>query len=251
MNNKVYFFSDAHLGSIAIKGGRERELKVVRFLDRIKSDAVAIYIMGDLFDFWHEYRYTVPKGYTRLLGKLSELTDSGIEVHFFTGNHDLWCGDYLEKECGLHIHHEAQQLSIMGHSFYMGHGDGLDKTDRHYLLLRSLLHSHLCQKLFASVHPRWGIWLGQTWAGHSRKKHEGLEGYFDGPDKDGMVDYVRQYLKAHPDIEYFIFGHRHVDVDLMLTDTTRFVILGDWIEKFTYAAFDGEQLSIHHFAAQL
>ena len=238
----VYFLSDAHLGSLAIPHGRMRERRIVRFLDSIKNKASAVYMLGDMFDFWHEYRYVVPKGYTRFLGKISELTDSGVEVHFFTGNHDLWCGDYLEKECGVVLHRDSKTMDIHGYEFLLCHGDGLDKTDRKYLLLRAIFRNRICQKLFASIHPRWGMWFGLTWAAHSRKKHEKAEGYFIGAEKDGLVKFSRNYLKTHPDINYFIFGHRHVDVDLMLNKTARFVILGDWIEKFTFAVFDGQNL---------
>ncbi|HCE47634.1 MAG TPA: UDP-2,3-diacylglucosamine hydrolase [Prevotellaceae bacterium] len=243
----VYFLSDAHLGSQAIPHGRMRERRIVRFLDSIKNKASAVYMLGDMFDFWHEYRYVVPKGYTRFLGKISELTDSGVEVHFFTGNHDLWCGDYLEKECGVVLHRDSTTVEIHGFEFFLGHGDGLDKTDRKYLLLRAIFRNRICQKLFASIHPRWGMWFGLTWAAHSRKKHEKAEGYFIGAEKDGLVKFSRNYLKTHPDINYFIFGHRHVDVDLMLNKTARFVILGDWIEKFTFAVFDGQNLLLENY----
>lgn len=243
----VYFLSDAHLGSWAIPHGRTQERRLVNFLDGIKHKAAAIYLLGDIFDFWHEYRYVVPKGYTRLLGKLSELTDMGVEVHFFTGNHDLWCGDYLEKECGLILHRESLTTEIYGKEFFLGHGDGLDRTEKKYLLLRRMFHNRICQKLFASLHPRWGMQLGLTWAAHSRLKHNEVEGYFDGPEKDGLVAFSRHYLQTHPDINYFIFGHRHVDVDFMLNTTARFIILGDWITKFSFAVYDGEQLLIENF----
>ena len=143
---KVYFLSDSHLGSLAIADNRKQELRVVHFLESIKEDVSAVYMLGDIFDFWHEYRYVVPKGFTRLLGKISELTDSGIEVHFFTGNHDLWCGDYLEKECGVILHREMLLIKLGEKNFCMAHGDGLDNTEKHYLILRSIFHNKICQK---------------------------------------------------------------------------------------------------------
>lgn len=243
----VYFISDAHLGSRAIPHGRMMERRLVNFLDGIKEKASAVYMLGDMFDFWHEYRMVVPKGYTRFLGKISELTDRGIEVHFFTGNHDLWCGRYLEKECGVVLHRESCTVEIEGKLFYLGHGDGLDLSDRYYLLLRSIFHNRICQKLFASIHPRWGMDFGLAWAAHSRKKHEQVEGFFEGPERDGLVAFSRTYLKTHPEISYFIFGHRHVDVDLTIDDTARFVILGDWITKCTFGVFDGEHLFLENF----
>lgn len=248
---KIYFLSDAHLGSWAIPDGRRQELRVVHFLDQIESEASAVYMLGDMFDFWHEYRYVVPKGYTRLLGKISALTDKGIEVHFFTGNHDLWCGDYLEKECGVILHREMLLIKLGEKNFCMAHGDGLDNTEKHYLILRSIFHNKICQKMFAAVHPRWGIGFGQEWARRSRLKHEIMEGFFDGPEKDGIYRFSKELLKSYPDTDYFIYGHRHVDVDLMLNDRSRFVILGDWVTKFTYGEFDGTTLAIKHFQDNL
>ncbi len=244
---KIYFLSDAHLGSWAIGNARAMEMRVVHFLDKIKEDAAAVYMLGDMFDFWHEYKYVVPKGYTRLLGKISELTDKGIEVHFFTGNHDLWCGDYLEKECGVILHREQLQVRLDGKNFYMAHGDGLDDKEKHYLVLRSIFHNKICQKLFAAVHPRWGIFFGLEWARRSRLKHEKVEGFFAGPETDGIYRFSVSCLEQNPEIDYFIYGHRHVDVDIMMNDRTRFIILGDWVTKFTYAEFNGSSLEIKHF----
>ena len=243
----IYFLSDAHLGSWAIPHGRMHERRVVRFLDSIKDKAAAVYLLGDMFDFWHEYKFVVPKGFTRLLGKLSELTDNGVEVHYFTGNHDLWCGDYLHRECGVILHREPLTTEIYGKIFFLGHGDGLDRSDSKYLMLRKVFHNTICQKLFASIHPRWGIYFGKAWARKSRKKHEAVEGFFNGPDKDGLALFARDYLKTHTDINIFMFGHRHVDVDFQLSDTSRFIILGDWISKFSFAVFDGAKIRIDHY----
>lgn len=244
---KVYFLSDSHLGSLAIADNRKQELRVVHFLESIKEDASAVYMLGDIFDFWHEYRYVVPKGFTRLLGKISELTDSGIEVHFFTGNHDLWCGDYLEKECGMIIHRNLLHITIGEKDFCIGHGDGMDKKEKSYLILRSIFHNKVCQKLFAAIHPRWGICFGLEWARRSRLKHEKVEGFFDGVKNDGIYRFSEHYLKEYPEIDYFIYGHRHVDVDIMMNDKTRFIILGDWVSKFSYAEFNGTTIELKHY----
>lgn len=243
----VYFLSDAHLGSLAIAHDRMRERRIVRFLDDIKHKAAAVYLLGDVFDFWHEYRYVVPKGYTRLLGKISELTDMGVEVHFFTGNHDIWCGDYLEKECGVVLHRKPLTVEIYGKEFYLAHGDGLGSSDKCFLFLRSMFHNTVCQKLFAAIHPRWGMWFGLNWAKLSRLKHEGQEGISVPPDEDELLDYCRRYLVKHPDINYFIYGHRHVDVDLPVGDYSRYIILGDWISKCTFAVFDGKDLFVENY----
>ncbi|MBR3284114.1 MAG: UDP-2,3-diacylglucosamine diphosphatase [Alloprevotella sp.] len=246
----VYFLSDAHLGSLAIPHRRMQERRLVNFLDSIKEKASAVYLLGDIFDFWHEYRYVVPKGYTRLLGKLSELTDSGVEVHFFTGNHDLWVKDYFERECGMIVHRGISLTTeLYGKVFYLAHGDGLGTSDRKYLWLRRMFHNPLCQRLFASIHPRWGMWFGMRWAEYSRRKHEaqGGEPPYAGEDKEELVLFAKDYLSTHHDVNYFIFGHRHIELDLMLEEESRMLIIGDWIDKYTYAVFDGENLFLENF----
>ena len=211
----VYFLSDAHLGSRAIEHGRTQERRLVNFLDSIKHKASAVYLLGDMFDFWYEFRTVVPKGYTRFLGKLSELTDLGVEVHFFTGNHDLWCGDYLTKK---------------------------------FKMLRAMFRSRTLQTLFSALHPRWSMELGLNWAKHSRlKRIDGKEPAYMGENNEYLVLYTKEYLKSHPNINYFIYGHRHIELDLMLSSTARILILGDWINYFSYAVFDGENLFLENF----
>ena len=228
---------------------RNTERRLVRFLDSIKERASAVYMLGDMFDFWYEYCLVVPKGYTRFLGKISELTDSGVEVHFFIGNHDIWCGDYLEKECGVILHREPQTLEIGDKVFMMGHGDGLGDPDPKFKLLRAVFHNKLCQRMFSCIHPRWAIDFGLTWAKHSRLKHgkEGGNPDYMGEDKEHLVIYAKKYLQTHPNINFFVFGHRHIELDLMLTRESRIVILGDWISQFTYAVFDGSQLYMENY----
>lgn len=244
----VYFLSDAHLGSLAIRHGRTQERRLVRFLDNIKYKAQAVYLLGDIFDFWHEYKTVVPKGYTRLLGKISELTDMGVEVHYFYGNHDLWQHDYFEKECGMIVHKQEETIELNGQIFFLGHGDGLDTGDRKFKFLRSLFRNALCQKLFASVHPRWGMAFGLEWARRSRlKRKDGQEPPYQGEDREAQIIFAKSYLQSHPDINYFILGHRHIELDLMLTRTCRILILGDWISNFTYAVFDGEHLFLENY----
>lgn len=250
----IYFLSDAHLGSRAIPHARQQERRLVRFLDEIKDKAQAVYLLGDMFDFWFEYRTVVPKGYTRFLGKLSELTDHGVEVHFFTGNHDIWCRDYLERECGVVVHREPLTLDLGDKTFYLGHGDGLGDPDVKFKCLRAIFHNRLCQWLFAKIHPSWGMELGLRWAKHSRLKHDrnlnggvgGDPGYL-GEHREHLVLYAKEYLTTHPTINYFLFGHRHIELDLMLSHTARLLILGDWISQFTYAVFDGEHLLLENY----
>lgn len=244
----VYFLSDAHLGSLAIPHARMQERRLVRFLDSIKTKASAIYMLGDMFDFWDEYRYVVPKGYTRFLGKLSELTDSGVEVHFFTGNHDLWTYGYLQDECGVVVHKAPVTTEILGRVFYLAHGDGLGDPDPKYRLLHALFHSRVCQRLLNAIHPRWGMALGLNWAKHSRlKRVDGKEPPYLGEDREYLVRYAKDYLRTHQDIDYFMFGHRHIELDLMLSRKTRLMILGDWIWQFTYAVFDGEHMFLETY----
>lgn len=245
---KVYFLSDAHLGSRAIEHNRTQERRLVNFLESIKDNASAIYLLGDMFDFWYEFKTVVPKGYTRFLGKLSELTDAGIEIHFFIGNHDIWCGDYLSKECGLILHHEPLTTEIYGKEFYLAHGDGLGDNSGSFKLLRAAFHNRTLQTLFSALHPRWSMELGLTWAKHSRMKRiNGKEPDYMGEEKEFLVLYTKDYLKLHPTINYFIYGHRHILLDLMLSASARVLILGDWITYFSYAVFDGENLILEEF----
>ncbi|MBQ4524496.1 MAG: UDP-2,3-diacylglucosamine diphosphatase [Bacteroidaceae bacterium] len=246
----IYFLSDAHLGSRAIEHSRTHERRLVNFLDSIKHKAEAVYLLGDMFDFWYEFKLVVPKGYTRFLGKLSELTDMGVEVHYFVGNHDMWCGDYLEKECGVILHREPQTLELGGKIFYLAHGDGLDYADRHWKvrLIQTIFHSRTLQRLFSTLHPRWSVDFGLEWAKHSRlKRVDGKEPPYQGEDKEGLVLYAKDYLKNHPEINYFIFGHRHIELDLMLNRESRILILGDWINSFSYAVYDGNLLFLDQF----
>ena len=244
----VYFLSDAHLGSLAIPHARMQERRLVRFLDSIKEKASAIYLLGDMFDFWDEYRYVVPKGYTRFLGKLSELTDNGVEVHFFTGNHDLWTYGYLEEECGVILHRKPFTTEIMGHEFYLAHGDGLGAPDPKFRFLRKLFHSTTCQHLLNFMHPYWGMKLGLNWAKHSRlKRADGKEEPYMGEDKEYLVQWTKAYMKEHSNVEYYIYGHRHIELDLKLDRHVRMLILGDWIWQFTYAVYDGEHLFLEQY----
>lgn len=244
----IYFLSDAHLGSRALRHTRQQERRLVRFLDDIKEKAEAVYLLGDMFDFWFEYRMVVPRGFTRFLGKLSELTDSGVEVHYFAGNHDLWTWDYLVEECGVILHREPMTLSLADKTFYIGHGDGLGDPDPRFRFIRSIFHSPLCQWLFRWLHPDLGMRFGLNWAKHSRLAHgEGGDPPYLGEDKEHLVLYAKDYLRSHPDVNYFLFGHRHIELDLMLSDQCRMVILGDWILQYTYAVFDGEHLYMENY----
>ena len=244
----VYFLSDAHLGSLALEHRRTQERRLVRFLDSIKEKAAAVYLLGDMFDFWDEYKYVVPKGYTRFLGKLSELTDRGVEVHFFTGNHDLWTYGYLEQECGVIVHRKPETTEIYGKVFFLAHGDGLGDPDNRFKLLRRLFHNRTCQRLLNAIHPRWGMALGLNWAKHSRlKRPNGKEPPYMGEDREVLVLFTKEYMKTHRNIDYFIYGHRHIELDITLERKARVMILGDWIWQFTYVVFDGEHIFMEQY----
>ena len=240
MRNKIYFLSDAHLGSKSHADSVETERKLCRWLDSVRNDAVQIFLMGDIFDYWYEYRYVVPRGFTRLLGKLGELTDDGVEIHFFAGNHDLWLSDYLSKECGMILHLEPFITEIGDKKFFLAHGDGLGDDSRSIHLLRKLFHSKFLQKCFSAIHPRWTIPLAHAWSDSSRESG-GIVSYL-GEEREHLVRFAKERLKELPDINYFVFGHRHVLLDLPIAEESRVIMLGDWITLFSYAEFDGESV---------
>ena len=267
----IYFISDAHLGSRAIEHKRTQERRLVNFLDQIKDKADAVYLLGDMFDFWFEYKDVVPKGFTRFLGKISELTDNGVEVHYFTGNHDMWTDDYLVKECGVILHRGPLTCEIDGKEFFLAHGDGLDYRDRKWTtrLMFKCFHNRFLWRLAKMIHPHWFINFGLEWAKNSRLRHSqkkeeydfesatSLVGYesaatngelpYQGEDKEGLVLFAKDYLKSHPTINYFLFGHRHIELDLMLSRSSRLMLLGEWMSLFTYAVWDGEHLFMDNF----
>ena len=244
----IYFLSDAHLGSLAIDHGRMHERRLVRFLDSIKHKAAAIYLLGDMFDFWYEYKYVVPRGYTRFLGKLSELHDLGVEIHYFTGNHDIWAYNYLEKECGVILHTQPLTTEIYGKIFFLAHGDGLGDPDKKFKLLRWLFHNRFCQVMFSAIHPRWSMWFGMQWAKHSRlKRKNNEEPPYMGERREHLVLFTKKYIQYHSNVDFFIYGHRHIELDLQLTKKARMIILGDWITQFTYAVYDGEHMFLNEY----
>ena len=242
MNKKVYFLSDAHLGSKSHADSRESERKLCRWLEHVRQDAAAIYLLGDIFDYWFEYRYVVPKGFTRLLGKLSELTDAGIEIHFFIGNHDIWLTDYLAQECGLILHFEPFITDIGGKRFFLAHGDGLGDDSRSFNFLRKVFHSRFLRLLFSAIHPRWTIPLAHGWSNKSRIS--GGEQAYLGADREPLVLFAKKKLQEQQGLHYFIFGHRHILLQSPIAEQTEVVFLGDWIRFFSYGVFDGEHVTL-------
>ncbi len=237
--------SDAHLGSISHDNSIDVERKMCRFFDSIKHDAKEIYLMGDIFDYWFEYKNVVPRGFTRVLGKLSELTDSGIPVYFFIGNHDIWLTDYLSTECGLIVKKEPIVKTLNGKVFFLAHGDGLGDEKASFMFIRKIYHSKFLRFLYAAVHPRWTMAFASMWSNYSRMNGE-IEPYM-GEDKEHLIQFAKKKLKTSPEINYFIFGHRHIMLNFPLKEDSNIVILGDWMSYFSYAEFDGETMELKQF----
>ena len=236
-----------HLGSDIFEDPKMTEKRFVHWLDSIEEEAKALYLLGDIFDFWFEYKKVIPKGFTRFLGKIAEMSDKGIEIHFFTGNHDIWFFDYLPKELGVIIHKEPLVTEIDGKIFYLAHGDGLGDNSRSFRLLRSIFHNRVCQVLFSTVPTRWGIGFALRWSRLSRKKGKAQPTPYFGEDKEHLVLYAKEYIKEHPETDFLIFGHRHILLDLMLNKKSRMMIIGDWIEYNSYAVWEGEGLLLEQF----
>lgn len=247
LSKNIYFASDLHLGLPSKISASERERKVVRWLDSIRQDVGELFLVGDIFDYWFEYRRVVPRGFTRFLGKISEFTDSGIPVHFFTGNHDIWIFDYLPEETGITLHRTPVTRTFGNKKFYIGHGDGLGPGDYGYKLLKKIFTSKILQWLFARLHPNFTIWLAHKWSHSSRNDHDSLSAPFLDEEKEWLIRFAREILEKEY-FDYFIFGHRHIPLDYRLNDQSRFIYLGDWISHFTYAIFDGNDLSLQKYS---
>jgi UDP-2,3-diacylglucosamine hydrolase len=243
---KIYFISDFHLGVPNDADSRKREDKIVAWLNSIAKDVQILYLMGDVFDYWFEYKEVVPRGYVRLLGKLAELSDAGVEMHYFTGNHDMWVFDYLPKEIGLQIHRNPIQKEYNGKKFFLGHGDGLGPGDFGYKFIKKVFANKLSHWLFARVHPNTGIGLMKFFSRKSRIATGTSDDVYLGDDKEWLMVFCREVLqKEHYD--YFIFGHRHLPLDKQLNNKSRYINLGEWINHFTYAVFDGKELLLEKF----
>ena len=243
VQKKIYFLSDFHLGAPDEKSSLVREKKLVRFFDSIRHNAAQIFIVGDIFDFWYEYKEVVPRGYVRLLGKLAELTDAGIPVHFFVGNHDMWMRDYFQKELNISVYFEPKVFEFNQKNFYIGHGDGLGPGDHGYKFIKKIFRNPLCQWAFGQLHPTWGIGLANYFSRKSRVKTGNSDEIFLGEDKEWLILFCREILQQEH-YDYFIFGHRHFPLDFKLSADSRYINLGDWIRNFTYAIFDGKDMEL-------
>ncbi|WP_316790612.1 UDP-2,3-diacylglucosamine diphosphatase [Pedobacter frigoris] len=245
MTKNIYFASDFHLGSPDFLESRKREDRIVRWLTSIESNCSELFLMGDVFDFWFEYKTVVPKGFIRLQGKLAAMADAGIKIYFFKGNHDMWVNDYFTKEIGVEIVSDELVIERAGKRFFLHHGDGLGPGDQKYKLLRKIFRNPVCQWLFSLIPPRIGLGIANGWSGHSRAASN-KEEVFLGEENEWLAIYAReQLLKQHYD--YFVFGHRHLPLEINLTADSKYVNIGEWINFNSYAVFDGNELSLKYF----
>jgi len=237
-NKHIYFLSDAHIGSRLVANPQKHEKRLVNWLESVKVNASAVYLLGDIFDFWFEYKTVVPKGFVRLLGKIAELVDEGIDIHFFTGNHDIWAFNYFEKEIGLKVHHEPLTVEHFGKRFYLRHGDSA--------FINNIFNNKFLQRAFACVPPRIGQNLGYFWAKKNRENLSESETQYKGENDEPIIIFAKKYVQTHK-IDYLVFGHRHLPLNLQLSTGERVIFLGDFINLFTYGEFDGANFELKNF----
>lgn len=240
---KAYFLSDLHLGAPYFSDSKEAEKRVVAFLDSIKDDAEVIYLLGDILDYWYEYRYVVPRGFVRFFGKLAELSDKGVRIVWLIGNHDIWIFDYLPKELGIEVYDGSIVEEIDGKHFYMTHGDGIGKLKPSFRMLRALFRNRWCQKAYSAIHPRWTVPFASNWSRHSRKQ--------DGPSETdakrmmaNITEFSKEYHRLHPDTDYFIFGHLHLLERFNIAPDAEVIVLGEWIKTCSYGVWNGEKFAL-------
>lgn len=245
-SKKIYFLSDFHLGAPDANSSLIREKKIVQFLDSIKSSADQIFILGDLFDFWFEYKKVVPKGYVRILGKIAEIADSGVKIHFFVGNHDMWMIDYFQKEMNVSLYFEPKRFQLFEKSFLIGHGDGLGPGDKGYKFIKSVFRNPISKWLFGILPPRIGFGLATFFSRKSRAKTGTTDQVFLGEDKEWLVIYCKEVLqKEH--FDYFIFGHRHLPLRIQLNETSTYINSGDWIQYNSFIELDPQNIELKYY----
>lgn len=251
--NKTYFISDLHLGALYIDNPREHENRIVAMLEEFGKDAKHIYLLGDVLDYWFEYRTVVPRGYIRFFGALARLADRGIRITWIIGNHDIWMFDYLRNEIGIEIIDGALVREIAGKKFFLAHGDGIGSLEKKsFRFIRSVFRNKICQKLYSSIHPRWTVPFAYRWSSGNREQKGDRYARWQGDDKESLFVFAKEYLKdVDPNINFFIFGHRHLLADKLLSPTCRFIILGDCFKHFDYGEWDGENMAIKQFAEKM
>lgn len=239
---KIYFASDFHMGAPSFAASRKRELAIVAWLDRISEDAQCVFLVGDIFDFWFEYKHVVPKGFVRLQGKIAALADAGIEVYFFLGNHDMWMKNYFTKELGVTMITDELELDIDGKKFFTAHGDGLGPGDHGYKFIKKVFRNKFCQFLFSCLHPRIGLSLAQYFSNKSRIHTGTKDDNYEGKESEWLYQFSKEKLTSSQ-FDYFIFGHRHLPMDIQISKS-RYINLGEWMNYATFATYDGENLSL-------
>ena len=240
---KIYFASDQHFGAPNAKKSRKRELLFVEWLEEIKSDATELFLLGDLFDFWFEYKKVIPKGFVRVLGKLAELSDSGIKIHFFIGNHDLWMRDYFESELGIQVYHKPTKFTFNNRTFLIGHGDGLGPGDTSYKLMKKVFINPISKFMYRWLHPDIGVRLAQYLSLKNRFISGEEDMAFLGKEKEALVVHCNEQYQQEK-FDFFLFGHRHLPMEIDIANGSKYVNTGDWIKYYSYAVFDGEKLSL-------
>jgi UDP-2,3-diacylglucosamine hydrolase len=254
---RAYFLSDMHLGASYLPDSRQAEMRVVRFLDSIKDDASEIYLLGDVLDYWYEYRYVVPRGYVRFFGKLAELADSGIKITWIIGNHDIWIFDYIPGELGVEVVDGVLDREVLGTRMVMAHGDGVWQSSRQFRWLRALFRNRVCQHMFAAIHPRWTVPFAYSWSRHSRhngtpevaaRETDRLRRKAEGRGLPYNISRLRafslDYASTHEGCRYFLFGHLHQLVEETIAPGIEMIVLGEWISLFSYAVFDGHTMQL-------
>ncbi|MDE5607900.1 MAG: UDP-2,3-diacylglucosamine diphosphatase [Muribaculaceae bacterium] len=252
MRKAVYFISDLHLGATYLDDPLQYERRVVRWLRSIEEDAAELYLLGDILDYWYEYRTVVPRGYTRFLGQLGMMADAGVKITWIIGNHDIWINDYLPEELGITVVDGTIIKEILGKRFFLAHGDALGKLPRGFRFIRWMFRNKFLQHLYSAVHPRWTVPFAHRWSAHSRNFSEEIP-QFAGPDKEPFVAFSEEYQRDHPDqaIDFFVLGHRHILLDYPLTHGGRLIVLGDWIHHFSYGKWDSKNFILQCFDDKL
>ena len=248
-NKKIYFASDQHFGAPTLEASKKRETIFLNWLNEIEKDIYILFLLGDLFDFWFEYKEVVPKGFVRILGKLAHFVDRGIQVHYFVGNHDLWMRDYFETELGIPVYHKPKDFIIENTSFFIGHGDGLGPNDTSYKRMKKLFTNSFAKRLYRGLHPDIGMRLGHYFS-VKNKLISGVEDeVFLGKENEWLAQYAHCKL-AQKHRDFFLFGHRHIPMEIELNSKSKYINLGDWITHFTYGTFDGKSFELKKWNAQ-
>lgn len=240
---RAYFLSDLHLGAPYTDDCKTAERRVVAFLDHIKKDADVIYLLGDILDYWYEYKYVVPRGYVRFFGKLAELSDSGVRIVWFIGNHDIWIRDYIPNELGIEVHDGWKIEELEGTKFFLTHGDGVGKMKPAFRIMRKIFRNKFCQFLFNGINPRWTIPFAFAWSDMSRKKGEKPFREVH-PILNNLVDFTREFHITHPDIRYFIYGHLHILRKIDIAPDCEMYVIGEWLHRFSFGQFDGKVFTL-------